>query len=52
MGADSLVWLALGEGQMSVRCSSGKRYHPGDRVPLAFDMTRASLFDADGQHRL
>ncbi len=52
MGADSLVWLKLGDRSVSVRCFSGKRYRPGDRVPLAFDMTIASLFDAGSENRI
>ncbi|KEP70546.1 ABC transporter ATP-binding protein [Thioclava dalianensis] len=52
MGADSLVWLTLGEARLSVRCGSGRRYRPGDRVPLAFDISRASIFDAETERRL
>lgn len=52
MGADSLVWLKVGEESISVRCSSGKRYKPGETVPLAFDMKLASLFDAKSENRI
>jgi multiple sugar transport system ATP-binding protein len=52
MGADSLVWLKVGERSVSVRCSSGKRYRPGARVPIAFDMPMASIFDAKTENRL
>ncbi|OOY21934.1 MULTISPECIES: ABC transporter ATP-binding protein [unclassified Thioclava] len=52
MGADSLVWLTYGEAKLSVRCASGKRYRPGDRVPIAFDITRASIFDTQSEKRL
>ena len=52
MGADSLVWLKLGETSVSARSSSGKRYRPGDRVAFAFDMATASLFDAASENRI
>jgi multiple sugar transport system ATP-binding protein len=52
MGSDSLVWLKAGQATLTVRSLSGKRYHAGDRVPFALDLSRASLFDAETQDRL
>ncbi|MGN6548923.1 MAG: ABC transporter ATP-binding protein [Pararhizobium sp.] len=52
MGADSLVWVKVGETSLSVRCPSGKRYRAGERMRLVFDMAMASIFDAASESRL
>lgn len=52
MGADNLLWLQYAGHTMSVRIGGARRYAPGTGVRLAFDMTLASLFDADTEDRI
>jgi multiple sugar transport system ATP-binding protein len=52
MGADSLVWLRLGETSLSARCTSDRRYRAGTSVQIGVDLSKASLFDAQTQMRL
>ncbi|WCT73081.1 ABC transporter ATP-binding protein [Sphingomonas naphthae] len=47
MGADTLVWLKLGEQMISVRVPSDRAPSPGDRLAITFDAARASVFAAD-----
>jgi len=52
MGADNLLWLKHAGHVMSVRTSGTRRYRPGTRLRLGFDMSVASLFDAETEERL
>jgi multiple sugar transport system ATP-binding protein len=52
MGADNLLWLKHAGHTMSVRIGGAKRYAPGSRLQLSFDMTVASLFDAETEERI
>jgi multiple sugar transport system ATP-binding protein len=52
MGADNLLWLKHAGHTMSVRIGGARRYAPGTKVRLAFDMTMASLFDASTEERI
>ncbi len=52
MGADNLLWLQHAGHTMSVRIGGARRYAPGTKVRLAFDMTLASLFDAGTEDRI
>ncbi|MFT4184623.1 MAG: ABC transporter ATP-binding protein [Rhizobium sp.] len=52
MGADNLLWLNHAGHTMSVRINGARRFGPGSRVKLGFDMTLASLFDAQTELRI
>ncbi|QRM37726.1 ABC transporter ATP-binding protein [Rhizobium rhizogenes] len=52
MGADNLLWLNHAGHTMSVRINGARRFSPGSRVKLGFDMTVASLFDAQTELRI
>jgi multiple sugar transport system ATP-binding protein len=52
MGADNLLWLNHAGHLMSVRIGGARRYSPGARVRMAFDMSMASLFDAQTEDRI
>jgi multiple sugar transport system ATP-binding protein len=52
MGADNLLWLKHAGHTMSVRIGGAKRYSPGAKLQLSFDMTVASLFDAETEERI
>ncbi|UJW73851.1 ABC transporter ATP-binding protein [Rhizobium sp. SL42] len=52
MGADNLLWLKHAGHVMSVRIGGTRRYTPGSRVRLSFDMSVASLFDATSEERI
>ncbi len=52
MGADNLLWLKHAGHTMSVRINGSRRFNPGSRVKLGFDMSLASVFDADSELRL
>jgi len=52
MGADNLLWLKHAGHTMSVRIGGTRRYPPGARVRLSFDMQVASLFDAQTEERI
>ncbi|MGE7367852.1 ABC transporter ATP-binding protein [Neorhizobium sp. NPDC001467] len=52
MGADNLIWLKLAGHTISVRVGGARRYAVGAKVRLGFDMTMASLFDAETEARL
>ncbi|MBW8318238.1 MAG: ABC transporter ATP-binding protein [Rhizobium sp.] len=52
MGADNLLWLKHAGHVMSVRTSGTRRYRPGAKLRLGFDMSVASLFDAETEERL
>ncbi|RCW28669.1 carbohydrate ABC transporter ATP-binding protein (CUT1 family) [Ciceribacter lividus] len=52
MGADNLLWLKLAGHVLGVRIAGTRRYRPGTKVRLGFDMTVASLFDATTEERI
>ncbi|MDI7863540.1 ABC transporter ATP-binding protein [Rhizobiaceae bacterium n13] len=52
MGADNLLWLKHAGHTMSVRINGSRRFQPGTAVKLAFDMTMASVFDAETELRI
>ncbi|MFK0385609.1 ABC transporter ATP-binding protein [Agrobacterium sp. NPDC090273] len=52
MGADNLIWLKHAGHTLSVRVGGHRRFSPGTKVRLAFDMAMASLFDAESEERL
>ncbi|WJH40050.1 ABC transporter ATP-binding protein [Aliirhizobium terrae] len=52
MGADNLIWLKLAGHTISVRIGGARRYAVGSKVRLGFDMTMASLFDAQTEERI
>ncbi|MGF9693651.1 MULTISPECIES: ABC transporter ATP-binding protein [unclassified Rhizobium] len=52
MGADNLLWLKHAGHLMSVRIGGARRYAPGSQVRMAFDMSMASLFDAETEERI
>jgi multiple sugar transport system ATP-binding protein len=52
MGADSLVWLKLGDQILSARIESSKTYEPGEKIKVRFRVGLASVFDAESSERL
>jgi multiple sugar transport system ATP-binding protein len=52
MGSDSLLWLGMAGQQISVRTEAGHRHKRGDNVKILFDMSKASIFDAETEQRL
>ncbi len=52
MGADNLIWLKHAGHTISVRVGGHRRFAPGTKVKLGFDMTMASLFDAQTEDRI
>ena len=52
MGADSLVWLSFGGQTLSARVDGSKRFRPGEKVRLGFNMQMASLFDPQSEARM
>ena len=52
MGADNLLWLKHAGHTMSVRVNGARRFGAGSAVKLGFDMSLASLFDAQTELRI
>jgi len=52
MGADSLQWFRIGQQQLSVRKPPETRYHMGSTQHLEFDLSKASIFDAETEARV
>ncbi|OCJ12618.1 ABC transporter ATP-binding protein [Rhizobium sp. AC27/96] len=52
MGADNLLWLKHAGHTLSVRVNGSRRFGPGTGVKLGFDMSLASLFDAQTELRI
>ncbi|NTJ44421.1 ABC transporter ATP-binding protein [Agrobacterium larrymoorei] len=52
MGADNLIWLKHAGHTLSVRVGGHRRFAPGTKVKLSFDMSMASLFDATTEDRI
>lgn len=52
MGADSLVWLRVGDVPVSVRVPVEDRPEHGKAVHLKVDIAKASVFDAGSEQRI
>ncbi|MDL2405657.1 ABC transporter ATP-binding protein [Rhizobium calliandrae] len=52
MGADNLLWLKHAGHTMSVRINGARRFSAGTPVKLGFDMSLASVFDAQTELRI
>jgi len=52
MGSDNLVWLTLAGQTVSARTTTDHSFAPGQKVSLALDMGKASLFDTKSSQRL
>ncbi|MGV8936904.1 MAG: ABC transporter ATP-binding protein [Allorhizobium sp.] len=52
MGADNLLWLKHAGHVLSVRIGGTRRFKPATPVKLSFDMSVASLFDAQTEKRI
>jgi multiple sugar transport system ATP-binding protein len=52
MGADNLLWIKHAGHTMSVRVNGARRFAAGAPVKLVFDMSVASLFDAETEDRI
>jgi multiple sugar transport system ATP-binding protein len=52
MGADNLLWLKFAGVTMSVRLAGNRRYAAGSHVRLGFDLSLASMFDAETEDRI
>jgi multiple sugar transport system ATP-binding protein len=52
MGADNLLWLKFAGQTISVRIAGARRYAVGSPIKLSFDMSLASLFDAETELRI
>ncbi len=52
MGSDSLLWMTLAGHTLSARIPADHGFSRGEPVRLAFDITRASLFDRKTEQRL
>jgi len=52
MGADSLVWISFGGQTLSARVDGSKRFRPGDKVYLGFNLPMTSLFDRQTETRM
>jgi multiple sugar transport system ATP-binding protein len=52
MGADTLVWFAVGDQKLSVRLPAAKARGLGGEVRLAFNPSIASIFSKKSEQRL
>ncbi|MGA1599217.1 MAG: ABC transporter ATP-binding protein [bacterium] len=52
MGADSLLWLKLGEQSLSVRVSADLNFQAGNTYHLEFSLPKASIFDKNTEERI
>ena len=52
MGADMILWTAIGETPVTIRVDGESTLRRGDTIAFHFDVARASLFAADGGERL
>ncbi|WP_417480775.1 ABC transporter ATP-binding protein, partial [Maricaulis maris] len=52
MGADTLVWFKVDGNSLSVRTDTSRRYVPGEKMMLNFDLSVASIFDAETEERI
>ncbi|WP_223475240.1 ABC transporter ATP-binding protein [Oricola indica] len=52
MGADSLVWITFAGQTLSARVDSSRRFSPGEKVRLGFNLSLASIFDKQTENRM
>ncbi len=52
MGADTLIWVHVGEQVISVRVNGETSFGPGKPVMLSFNMALASVFDVATEQRV
>ncbi len=52
MGSDSLIWLTFAGAPLRARTTADHGLANGQAVQVAFDITRASLFDRETEQRL
>ena len=52
MGSDKLVWTQFAEQTFRLRMDGQAHVRPGDVLPIGFNTTTASLFDAQSEDRL
>ena len=52
MGSDTQVWASLSGNDFRFRVDGQTELKPGDVVPISFDPSRASMFDAETELRL
>ncbi|MCC2610252.1 ABC transporter ATP-binding protein [Neorhizobium sp. Rsf11] len=52
MGADNLLWLKHAGHAVTARIGGARRYAVGTKVRVGFDMSMASLFDAETEERI
>lgn len=52
MGADTLIWVRIGQEVISVRIGSERSFSAGDDVVLSFNMSLASVFDVKSELRV
>ncbi len=52
MGSDSLVWLRSGETTFSVRVDSQNQFKVDEKLPVYFNISTSSLYDANTENRI
>ena len=52
MGSDSLVWLRSGDTTFSVRVDSKDQFKVEEKLPVHFNISTSSLFDANSEERI
>lgn len=52
MGADSLIWVKVDGHALSVRTEAGNEVNPGEAVKVTFNLSLASVFDAQTETRI
>ena len=52
MGADTVIWCSDGDRTIQVRTAGDRAAAPGDRMALALDPSRVSVFATDTGIRL
>ena len=52
MGSDSLVWLRSGDTSFSVRVDSQNQFKVNEQLPVYFNISTSSLFDANSEVRI
>ena len=52
MGSDSLIWLRSGDTTFSVRVDSQNQFKVEEKLPVYFNISTSSLFDANTEERI
>ncbi len=52
MGSDSLIWLRSGDTTFSVRVDSQNQFKVDEKLPVYFNISTSSLFDAKTEERM